>query len=359
MSSSKGLGGVSVETGLVSGEVAVAVCSSIPIKGVSFILGNDLAGGRVLAAPEVVPFPVVSKRPDDLEKQYPEAFPVCVTTRAMSEKKKQDKEADADIALFDTFLAKGDMLGFGKVFPSCDELKCEQGRDATLSSLFDKVVPDDEMTAVSCCYFVNNGVLMRKWTSPKMSCHDDWSSVFQVVVPSVYRQDVMQLAQDHCFAGHMGIKKTLDRVLRHFFWHGVKSDVSEHCRTCHVCQTIGKPNQKIPPAPLHPIPAIGEPFERILIDCVGPLPRTKSGNQYLLTIMCTATWFPEGIPLCRITASAISKALIKFFTVFGLPRVIQTDQGSNFMSRVFSQVLQQLAIEHQTSSAYQRVLRRP
>ncbi|KAG7500990.1 hypothetical protein JOB18_036574 [Solea senegalensis] len=54
----------------------------------------------------------LSKCPDDLEKQYPEAFPVCVTTRAMSKKKKQDKEADSDIALFDTFLAKGDMLGF-------------------------------------------------------------------------------------------------------------------------------------------------------------------------------------------------------------------------------------------------------
>ena len=67
---------LTLETGLVSGEVAVAVCSSIPIKGVSFILGYDLAGGRVPAAPEVVPFPVVSKRPDDLEKQYPEAFPV-------------------------------------------------------------------------------------------------------------------------------------------------------------------------------------------------------------------------------------------------------------------------------------------
>uniref|UniRef100_A0A8C5A1E1 Uncharacterized protein n=1 Tax=Gadus morhua TaxID=8049 RepID=A0A8C5A1E1_GADMO len=57
---------ITLETGLVSGEVAVAVC--LPIKGVSFILGNDLAGGRVFTAPEVVPFPVVSKRPDDLQK---------------------------------------------------------------------------------------------------------------------------------------------------------------------------------------------------------------------------------------------------------------------------------------------------
>lgn len=48
-----------------------------------------------------------------------------------------------------------------------------------------------------------------------------------------------------------------------------------------VCQTI-------PPAPLHPIPVIGEPFEHVLTDCVGSLPQTKSGNQYLLTVMCTA-----------------------------------------------------------------------
>lgn len=176
--------------------------------------------------------------------------------------------------------------------------------------------------------------------------------MFQVVVPSAYRPDILHVAHDHCLAGHMGIRKSLDRVLRHFFWPGVKKDVAQHCRTCHECQTVGKPNQKIPPAPLHPISAIGEPFERILIDRVGPLPCTKSGNQYLLTIMCTATQFPEAIPLRRITASAVSKALIKFFTVFGLPRVVQTDQGSNFMTRVFSQVLKQLSIQHCTSSAY-------
>ena len=88
---------------------------------------------------------------------------------------------------------------------------------------------------------------------------------------------------DYGLAGHMRIKKTLEGVLRNFFWPGVKSDVAEHFGTCHACQTISKPNQKIPPAPLHPIPSIGEPFGRILLDCVGPHPRTKSGNQYLLT----------------------------------------------------------------------------
>lgn len=73
----------------------------------------------------------------------------------------------------------------------------------------------------------------------------------------------------------------------------------------------------MPPAPLCPIPAVGEPFEHVLVDCIGPIPETKSGSQYILTIMCVATRFPEAIPLQKITAKSITKASIKFFTTFG------------------------------------------
>ena len=42
---------------------------------------------------------------------------------------------------------------------------------------------------------------------------------------------------------------------------------------------VGKPNQTIPKAPLQPIPAVQKPFSRIVVDCVGPLPKTRSANQ--------------------------------------------------------------------------------
>ena len=109
-------------------------------------------------------------------------------------------------------------------------------------------------------------------------------------------------------------------------------DVSEFCKTCHTCQMVGKPNVKIPCAPLSPIPAFEEPFSRVIIDCVGPLPKTRSGNEYLLTIMCASTRFPEAIPLRSINGRNVSKSLLKFFTLFGLPKEIQSDQGSNFIS---------------------------
>lgn len=74
---------------------------------------------------------------------------------------------------------------------------------------------------------------------------------------------------------------------------------------------------------------MGEPFEKVIVDCVGPLPKTKT--QFLLTIMFASTRFPEAIPLLKITA-------------------LQTDQGTNLKSRVFTQVLKTLGITHVTSS---------
>lgn len=119
-----------------------------------------------------------------------------------------------------------------------------------------------------------------------------------------------------------------------------------------MCQIVGKPHQTVSPAPLYPIPVMGQPFEKVIIDCVGPLPKTKSENQYILTMMCASTRFPEEIPLRKITAPVVVKALVKFFTVFGLPKVVQSDQGSKFKSRVFAQVLKAFDIKHIMSSPY-------
>jgi len=98
-------------------------------------------------------------------------------------------------------------------------------------------------------------------------------------------------------AGHLGIKKTYCKVLNDYYWPGVHRNVKRFICSCHVCQMVGKPNQKPPVAPLKPIPVLDE---HVLIDCVGPLPKSKSGNQYILTIMCASTRFPEAIPLHSI-----------------------------------------------------------
>ena len=92
--------------------------------------------------------------------------------------------------------------------------------------------------------------------------------------------------------GHFWTHKTLDKVSKHFYRNGIKKDVCKFVKTCPVCQEVGNPNQKIPKVPLIPIPSVGEPFENTVVDIVGPLPRTKKGDKYLLTIMDRVPRYP-------------------------------------------------------------------
>ena len=45
--------------------------------------------------------------------------------------------------------------------------------------------------------------------------------------------------------------------------------------------------------------------------------------------------YPEAIPIRSIRSVKVIKELVKFFTKFGLPKVIQSDCGSNFTSKYF------------------------
>ena len=88
---------------------------------------------------------------------------------------------------------------------------------------------------------------------------------------------------------------------------------------------MGKPNQVIPLAPLCCPPIMEKPFSCVLIDCVEPLPKTKKGNEYLLTIMDVATRFSEAVPLRNIKAKTISESLLQFFSRVGFPVEVQHD----------------------------------
>ena len=52
------------------------------------------------------------------------------------------------------------------------------------------------------------------------------------------------------------------------------------------------------------------------------------------------------------TSKTVSQALLKFFTQFGLPLRIRSDQGSHFTAHVLRQTLESLGIDQVFGSAY-------
>ena len=368
---------------LVKGPVAVGIRQTLPFKGVHLLLGNDLAGDRVVVNPLVTGTPCLDQSPDPIEQELPDLYPSCAVTRAMA-KKAMLTENQSDVDLTDSFIGQSfkneitkslshnlpelqtdsnDSTSVSDHFPSSlvekghdirsrSQLNKEQHKDPEISPLFHKAVSETDLAQDPICFYIKNGILMRKWRSLEVSADIEWAVNHQIVVPKIYRSEILSLAHETPMSGHLGVNKTYHKILNHFYWPGLKTDVSNYCRSCHTCQVVGKPNQVIPKAGLQPIPAFDEPFSRIIIDCVGPLPKTKSGNEYLLTIMCASTRFPEAIPLRNIKTKTIVKALVKFFTFVGLPKSVQSDQGSNFMSGFCQQVMHELGIKQYRSSAY-------
>ena len=136
-----------------------------------------------------------------------------------------------------------------------------------------------------------SGVLCRRW-HPKHGRPSDKCD--QIVLPPSYRAEVLRLAHDVPMAGHLGRERTLTRLRRRFWWPGIVADVTEYCRTCEECQ---RHSPRPPKSPMIPMPIIGEPFKRIAMDIVGPLPKTSSGKQFILVVSDYATRYPEAFPL--------------------------------------------------------------
>ena len=59
------------------------------------------------------------------------------------------------------------------------------------------------------------------------------------------------------------------------FWHKMRSDVENWCKSCDVCASRKAPFQQY---------NVGVPLERVAVDILGPLPKTKKGNKYMLVV---------------------------------------------------------------------------
>ncbi len=310
---------VNIKSDLATGVFQLGVCKKLPVDNVSFILGNYIAGGNVFPRPVVISEPIECTSTALVEK-FPLVFPACVVTRSQSQKfpdavdlsnsfmAEQPESVECKLSVPLEMVSEHDPL-LAAEFPSMvgkEHLVAAQKSDPTLGKCVRFAVDRDKLLTVMVGYFWDEGVLICKW-EPQSSERNDWLTVYQVVLPASYRSQILMLAHENVLAGHLGVNKTFQRITKHFYWPGVKSAVSNFCRSCDVCQRAGKPNQTVPKAPLNPIPVIGEPFEKLLIDCVGPLPKSKHGHQYILTMMCTATRYPEAVPLRTLKAQVVLK----------------------------------------------------
>ena len=115
-------------------------------------------------------------------------------------------------------------------------------------------------------------------------------------------------------SGHLGIKKTLERIMYNFYCPGIHGDFTRFYRSCDICQkTISK--GKVTRVPLEKMPLVDTPFKRVAVDLVGPIhPPSEMGRRYILTLVDYATRYPDAVPLRSISTEEVAEGLVSMYS---------------------------------------------
>lgn len=216
----------------------------------------------------------------------------------------------------------------------------EQKKCKELMPLFELVKKEDSQTDFN----IINGVLVKQKVN-KLGSEKNL-----IVVPKTLREQVKRISHEDTSC-HLGINKTKNNLVRHFYWPNCYKDIENYVKSCDACQRVGKPFDK-KKAPLMTVPVISEVFSKINVDACGPLPTSTQGNKYLLTAICLSSKYPDAIPVPNLTSKTVVEALLLIFSRMGFPKVIQTDQGKYFTSVLTEEFLERFGIKIVRSSVY-------
>ena len=163
----------------------------------------------------------------------------------------------------------------------------------------------------------------------------------------------MLQSHDNATAGHLGVKKTLDKARRRFFWPQMAQDVQDYVRSCHTCQQM-KYGRK-PIGRNHPISPPEDKWSGLFLDFVTGLPLTANGYDAILTVTEAVTSMVHFIPLRFADSKApVIAQLLKdgIFRLHGMPRKLMSDRDPRFTAEFWQELNQALGVNIALTTPY-------
>ena len=221
-------------------------------------------------------------------------------------------------------------------------IAAEQRKDPELSKIIET---HEKAEPVTKSYNLIDGILCKKNFDPS-------GKIWLPVIPKHCRLEVLQYFHDAPTAGHLGFARTYDRIRKRFFWPGLGRSVRRYILHCRECQRRKSIPQK-PPGLLVPIPPAAVPFQRVGIDLLGRFPKSTRGNKWV--IVCTD--YLSRFAVTKALPTAEAPEVAKFITEeivlrHGAPRVIITDRGKVFQSKLLTELSHLCNTIHRMTTAY-------
>ena len=238
---------------------------------------------------------------------------------------------------------------------SAEEMKTAQESDPDLSLIVkakQKGGPRPEWEEISPlsktakCYWaqwdrleLRNEMLHSKWESG-----DGKTERWQLVVPHSYKDKVLKELHSSRTAGHLGVNKTRERVRERFYWVAFNADVRSWIRKCDVCARRKSPSTRSRAKLTQEV--AGHRGQRVAMDILGPLPVSSAGNRHILVVGDYFSKWIEAYAIPDEQAETCAKKITEeWISRQGCPETLHSDQGTNFESKVMTEVCKLLGID--------------
>jgi len=225
----------------------------------------------------------------------------------------------------------------------------------------------DAVVNASTAYELVDGLLMRR-------VYDLWDHEVQlrIVAPTTsmglmevvgvghkplgIRERILTEYHNGKLGGHLGVNKTVNRIMKDWYWPGLYDDVSKWCRKmCDLCRgEKGSPGISA----WSRTELYSRPFRVIQFDTVTCLPASgntpEHGMNYVLTAICCFSRFTWLVPIPDRTAPTIAKALLEkvLIDLAMFPTVLRSDRASEFVGEIVDYINRMLEIRHVLGSSY-------
>jgi hypothetical protein len=153
--------------------------------------------------------------------------------------------------------------------------------------------------------------------------------------------------------GHLGFKKTLEKVSRNYYWEKMATSIEKFIKSCDTCQRTKSSTQK-PYGLLNPISPPDNKFDTRTLDFIMPLPESEDGFDGILVITNPFTKAVTLEPI-KTTYGATEVAEIFFKRIIsheGLPIKIISDRDPRFTGEFWKNLFQLIGMEIALSTAY-------
>lgn len=141
-----------------------------------------------------------------------------------------------------------------------------------------------------------------------------------------FRQTLLHTFHNSAIGGHSGIRATLHRLKKHFYWPNMKKDVEQYISVCPVCQ-LTKVEHVHSPGLLDPLEVPAVPWSHISMDFIEALPKSQ-GKDVILVVVDRSAEYAHFLPLSHpySVESVLKLFLDNIVKLHGMPIVIVSDR---------------------------------